>query len=101
MDIKTYPTLTLRSFPSQHKQTTQRRFDPNFARVKRAILEGEVGNVVQVKLCSRDPSPPPFEYVKGGGGIFKVCQRADSCRVGLWLCLPIGIHSTIPRSHPQ
>jgi myo-inositol 2-dehydrogenase/D-chiro-inositol 1-dehydrogenase len=21
-------------------------------------------------LCSRDPSPPPFEYVKGGGGIF-------------------------------
>jgi predicted dehydrogenase len=24
----------------------------------------------QIKLCSRDPSPPPFEYVKGGGGIF-------------------------------
>lgn len=23
-----------------------------------------------IKLCSRDPSPPPFEYVKGGGGIF-------------------------------
>jgi len=23
-----------------------------------------------VKLCSRDPAPPPFEYVKGGGGIF-------------------------------
>ena len=21
-------------------------------------------------MCSRDPSPPPFEYVKGGGGIF-------------------------------
>ncbi|EWM20418.1 oxidoreductase, partial [Nannochloropsis gaditana] len=49
----------------------QRRFDPNFARVKRAILEGEVGNVVSVKLTSRDPSPPPFEYVRGGGGIFK------------------------------
>lgn len=25
---------------------------------------------VQIKLCSRDPSPPPFSYVKGGGGIF-------------------------------
>lgn len=25
---------------------------------------------VKIKLCSRDPSPPPFEYVKGGGGIF-------------------------------
>jgi len=22
-------------------------------------------------LCSRDPAPPPFEYVKGGGGLFK------------------------------
>ena len=24
----------------------------------------------QIKTCSRDPSPPPYEYVKGGGGIF-------------------------------
>eukprot|EP00566_Odontella_aurita_P036184 CAMPEP_0113599662 /NCGR_PEP_ID=MMETSP0015_2-20120614/42273_1 /TAXON_ID=2838 /ORGANISM="Odontella" /LENGTH=249 /DNA_ID=CAMNT_0000507827 /DNA_START=656 /DNA_END=1405 /DNA_ORIENTATION=- /assembly_acc=CAM_ASM_000160 len=23
-----------------------------------------------IKLCSRDPAPPPFEYVRGGGGIF-------------------------------
>jgi predicted dehydrogenase len=23
-----------------------------------------------IKLCSCDPSPPPFSYVKGGGGIF-------------------------------
>jgi inositol 2-dehydrogenase len=49
----------------------QRRFDPNFGRVKQAIVNGEVGEVVQIKLCSRDPAPPPFEYVKGGGGIFK------------------------------
>lgn len=26
---------------------------------------------IQVKLTSRDPSPPPVEYVRGGGGIFK------------------------------
>ena len=49
----------------------QRRFDPNFARVKSAIVSGEVGELIVVKLCSRDPSPPPFEYVQGGGGIFK------------------------------
>jgi len=49
----------------------QRRFDPNFRRVKDAITGGEVGELVQIKLCSRDPAPPPFEYVKGGGGIFK------------------------------
>ncbi|KAG5185390.1 hypothetical protein JKP88DRAFT_180514 [Tribonema minus] len=52
----------------------QRRFDPNFARVRQAIEAGEVGELVQVKLCSRDPSPPPFQYVKGGGGIF--CDMA-------------------------
>ena len=52
----------------------QRRFDPNFVRVKQAITNGEVGEVVQIKLCSRDPAPPPFEYVKGGGGIF--CDMA-------------------------
>ena len=49
----------------------QRRFDPNFRRVKAAIEDDEVGEIVQVKLCSRDPAPPPFEYVKGGGGLFK------------------------------
>jgi myo-inositol 2-dehydrogenase/D-chiro-inositol 1-dehydrogenase len=48
----------------------QRRFDQNFLRVKDAILTEEVGTPIMIKLCSRDPSPPPFEYVKGGGGIF-------------------------------
>mmetsp|Transcript_29387 Transcript_29387/g.78969 ORF Transcript_29387/g.78969 Transcript_29387/m.78969 type:complete len:409 (-) Transcript_29387:326-1552(-) len=49
----------------------QRRFDPNFDRVKQSIMKGEVGDTITIKLCSRDPAPPPFEYVKGGGGIFK------------------------------
>lgn len=49
----------------------QRRFDPNFARVKTSITSGEVGDPIVVKLCSRDPAPPPIEYVRGGGGIFK------------------------------
>merc|ERR1712238_529111 len=48
----------------------QRRFDQNFIRVKTAIKNAEVGKTIMIKLCSRDPSPPPFEYVKGGGGIF-------------------------------
>lgn len=49
----------------------QRRFDPNFVRIKQAIVTGEIGEPIIVKLCSRDPAPPPYEYVKGGGGIFK------------------------------
>jgi len=48
----------------------QRRFDPNFGRVREAVENKEVGDTIMIKLCSRDPSPPPFEYVKGGGGIF-------------------------------
>merc|ERR1719199_2273688 len=52
----------------------QRRFDPNFARIKAGIVNGEVGEPILIKLCSRDPEPPPFEYVKGGGGIF--CDMA-------------------------
>ncbi|KAL3787542.1 hypothetical protein HJC23_013751 [Cyclotella cryptica] len=48
----------------------QRRFDPNFLRVKKAIEEKEVGETIIIKTCSRDPAPPPYEYVKGGGGIF-------------------------------
>mmetsp|Transcript_32605 Transcript_32605/g.71535 ORF Transcript_32605/g.71535 Transcript_32605/m.71535 type:complete len:441 (-) Transcript_32605:197-1519(-) len=48
----------------------QRRFDPNFKRVKNALGAHEVGDTIMIKLCSRDPAPPPFEYVKGGGGIF-------------------------------
>jgi len=48
----------------------QRRFDQNFMRVQQAVKNKEVGTPIQIKLCSRDPSPPPFEYVKGGGGIF-------------------------------
>mmetsp|Transcript_10947 Transcript_10947/g.14350 ORF Transcript_10947/g.14350 Transcript_10947/m.14350 type:complete len:443 (-) Transcript_10947:243-1571(-) len=48
----------------------QRRFDDNFRRVREAVEAKEVGENIMIKLCSRDPSPPPFEYVKGGGGIF-------------------------------
>merc|ERR1711865_441108 len=48
----------------------QRRFDQNFQRVKQAIDEKEVGDPIMIKLCSRDPAPPPASYVKGGGGIF-------------------------------
>uniref|UniRef100_A0A6S8B8Q1 EF-hand domain-containing protein n=1 Tax=Aureoumbra lagunensis TaxID=44058 RepID=A0A6S8B8Q1_9STRA len=49
----------------------QRRFDPSFQRVKTGILRGEIGEPILVKLCSRDPAPPPARYVKGSGGIFK------------------------------
>lgn len=42
----------------------QRRFDQNFMRVRQAVQKNEVGTPIMIKLCSRDPAPPPFSYVK-------------------------------------
>jgi myo-inositol 2-dehydrogenase/D-chiro-inositol 1-dehydrogenase len=48
-----------------------RRFDPSFLEVKRAIDAGELGDVLQVILTSRDPEPPPAQYLSGSGGLFR------------------------------
>jgi len=48
-----------------------RRFDPNFAEVERRIRAGEIGAVEMVTVISRDPSPPPAQYVKSSGGLFR------------------------------
>lgn len=48
-----------------------RRFDPNFAEVKRRIAAGEIGAIEMVTILSRDPSPPPASYVARSGGLFR------------------------------
>jgi len=47
-----------------------RRFDPTFARVRRAVVDGEVGDVQLVRVTARDPAAPPIAYVKSSGGMF-------------------------------
>lgn len=47
-----------------------RRFDPNFARVRSLVLDGSIGDPHIVKVTSRDPAPPPLEYAKISGGLF-------------------------------
>lgn len=47
-----------------------RRFDANFARVKHAINTGEIGKPHLLHIVSRDPAPPPIEYIKVSGGMF-------------------------------
>ncbi len=47
-----------------------RRFDRNFMRVHEAVISGQVGNPQIIKITSRDPAPPPIEYIKISGGIF-------------------------------
>ncbi|EFG4742200.1 inositol 2-dehydrogenase, partial [Escherichia coli] len=48
-----------------------RRFDPHFAAVRKAIDDGAIGTVEQVVITSRDPGPPPVDYIKRSGGIFR------------------------------
>ena len=47
-----------------------RRFDPAHASVREAVANGDVGEVHLVRITSRDPAPPPIEYVKVSGGLF-------------------------------
>jgi len=47
-----------------------RRFDANFARVRRAVADGEIGRPSLLRITSRDPGPPPLAYVLLSGGIF-------------------------------
>lgn len=48
-----------------------RRFDPTFSEIHRRVLSGEVGELQQLTVISRDPLAPSAEYVAGSGGIFK------------------------------
>ncbi|WP_112322498.1 inositol 2-dehydrogenase [Oceanibium sediminis] len=48
-----------------------RRFDPSFATLQGRIAAGDIGDVELVTILSRDPSPPPAEYIKSSGGIFR------------------------------
>lgn len=47
-----------------------RRFDSNFARVRKAITDGEVGRPIHLHIFSRDPAPPSIDYIRSSGGIF-------------------------------
>ncbi len=47
-----------------------RRFDPAHAAVRQAVASGQIGELHLVRISSRDPVPPPLEYVRGSGGLF-------------------------------
>ncbi|MFD2133723.1 inositol 2-dehydrogenase [Pseudogracilibacillus auburnensis] len=47
-----------------------RRFDRNFLRIHESVKNGVIGEPHIIKITSRDPEPPPVEYIKGSGGLF-------------------------------
>ena len=47
-----------------------RRFDHNFMAIRKAVDEGKIGEPHIIRITSRDPEPPPAEYVAKSGGLF-------------------------------
>ena len=47
-----------------------RRFDPSVMQLKKKIEEGEIGTPEIIKITSRDPAPPPLDYIPSSGGLF-------------------------------
>jgi myo-inositol 2-dehydrogenase/D-chiro-inositol 1-dehydrogenase len=45
-----------------------RRFDRDYAVLKRAVDAGEIGDVELIQLTSRGPAVPPLEYIAVSGG---------------------------------
>jgi myo-inositol 2-dehydrogenase/D-chiro-inositol 1-dehydrogenase len=47
-----------------------RRFDANFLQARSLIQQGRVGRLHLLHIISRDPSPPPLDYIRVSGGLF-------------------------------
>lgn len=47
-----------------------RRFDPNFRKIRLLVQEGVVGKPHILRITSRDPEPPGLDYIKSSGGLF-------------------------------
>jgi myo-inositol 2-dehydrogenase / D-chiro-inositol 1-dehydrogenase len=71
-----------------------RRFDPGHAALKQAIDAGEIGNLEQLTITSRDPSPPPLDYIPNSGGLFRDMMIHDF-DMARWILgeEPVSIHS--------
>jgi len=48
-----------------------RRFDPQFMRLKEQMDAGVLGKLEMLIITSRDPAPPPTEYIAVSGGLFR------------------------------
>jgi myo-inositol 2-dehydrogenase/D-chiro-inositol 1-dehydrogenase len=60
----------LRETPVPFMLGFNRRFDPDNASLREAVQRGEIGRLNMLMSWSREPSPPPIEYVRASGGYF-------------------------------
>ena len=55
----------------------QRRYDPAMAAIRDAITGGDLGTPYLIRSQTHDPEPPPLDYVRVSGGIFRDCLIHD------------------------
>ena len=67
----------------------QRRFDRTHAEVKRVVDSGAIGKAEVITIVSRDPAPPPTEYLAVSGGQF-LDQMIHDFDLALWMSGEIG-----------
>ena len=48
-----------------------RRYDPGHNSLSHNLIKGKIGKLEKIIITSRDPEPPPINYLKTSGGIFK------------------------------
>lgn len=61
-----------------------RRFDLNFQAMRRRLHDGAIGNLEAILITSLDPAPPPVDYIKVSGGLFRDMMIHDF-DMALWL----------------
>lgn len=61
----------IKSNPAKLFLGFNRRFDPAIMEMVRRIEHGSVGDIELVTIISKDPSPPPVEYINQSGGMFR------------------------------
>lgn len=48
-----------------------RRYDPQFRMLREQVQSGAIGKPESLIITSRDPSPPPAQYIQVSGGMFR------------------------------
>ena len=66
-----------------------RRFDPGHSAVHQAASSGELGQLTMARITSRDPAPPPIEYLKASGGIWADMLIHDFDMAGFIIGSPV------------
>ncbi len=47
-----------------------RRFDPNIVEISSSVRNGRIGKPLSIRIVSRDPAPPPRDFLRRSGGMF-------------------------------